>query len=81
MLESTIKFNNKLVFAFIGVDIALATKMLNSHWTLKIWNDEEIWGAFFSCKEFPDHNFFTSMKIGEVAFCDHYLFGGVAKVR
>ena len=68
------------VFFCSGVESTFAKKMLGTHWSMRIWSEEDLWGASLMCKEYPHLNLCETMEIGVEKMVSHFLFGGKAKV-
>ncbi len=69
-------------FSFMkGLDKVSATKLLNTHWTMRIWQEEDkSWGCLFTCKELPHLSIMENVREGMEQNISHPLFGGKAMV-
>ena len=65
---------------FLGWPKEELEKLVGSHWTLKVWNDGNLWGGHMTCREHPAFNCFDVVAEGVEKTVDHPLFGGKAKV-
>ena len=65
----------------LGVSKDVAKRLLGSHWTMKIWKDEEIWGCYLRCRDMPHLNLWNSFVEGEEKRIEHALLGGFCKVK
>jgi hypothetical protein len=64
----------------MGVDSTMASKLLGTHWSMRIWCEDNLWGCSFMCKEHPHLNSFDTMEEGVESTVYHYMFGGKAKL-
>jgi len=64
-------------FGFSKDDVG---KLADSHWTMKVWNDGNLWGGQVTCAEYPEFNCVESFPDGVEKVVDHPLFGGKAKI-
>ena len=65
---------------YLGVDSTFAKKMLGTHWSMRIWSEEDLWGTSYMCKEYPHLNMCETMHAGTDKMVTHFMFGGMAKV-
>jgi hypothetical protein len=76
-----LSFNGFSFDTFLGVSKDVCSRIMGSQWTLKVWNDKDIWGLYLRCREIPRLNLWNSFVDGVEKRMDHPLFGGSCKVR
>lgn len=64
----------------LGVDSIVCHRLLNSHWTLRMWRDGEIWGLSYMCREMPHLNTFHTFRPGQECRATHFVLGRDAMV-
>lgn len=64
----------------IGVSKDVASKVLGTQWTLKVWKHEDIWGCYLRCHELPHLNLWQGFALGDEKEVELPILGGMVKV-
>ena len=58
----------------------MAKRLMNTHWTMRMWKDGDIWGVSYMCREIPHLNSFHTFKVGKETRLTHFFLGHDAPV-
>ena len=68
-------------FSISGVSKDVASKVLGTQWTLKVWKHEDIWGCYLRCHELPHLNLWQGFALGDEKEVELPILGGMVKVK